>query len=181
VHSSLTIGNFSQLEAKDVLSHMRIILPVNDFILDWRRYNLVSNYIAEYTSYHFEHKDRAENLISTIFYELIAHIASSSLKNSFLDIQFSTYEDWLIFEISSSINSEEVGQIKEILTEINKKDLDSYYLNFLEADLDQPTMQKKMGMLMIAHDYNAHLSARISDDEGSATIRALVRQKEFNT
>ena len=34
-------------------------LQARDFSRDWRRYNLVANYVAEYASYFFAHKDRA--------------------------------------------------------------------------------------------------------------------------
>jgi hypothetical protein len=157
------------------------VLPVNDFLLDTRRYNLVSNYIAEYSSYHFEHKDKAENLISSVFYELIEYLVSSSHGSSKVDIQFSTSDEWLIFELSSKMSSDEFLRFKELLLEINNKDLESYYREILESDMEQGSLQRKMGMVMIAHDYHAQISATIDEEEGSAILRAFVRREEITS
>jgi len=178
---TITIGSFAHSEAKSILSHIQLMLPVNDFLLDTRRYNLVSNYIAEYSSYHFEHKDRAENLISSVFYELLEYIVSSSNGSSKVDIRFSTSDEWLIFELSSKISSDELGRFKELLSEINEKDLESYYRAILESDDAEISLQKKMGMVMIAHDYHARITATLDEDEGSAFLRAFVRREEINT
>jgi hypothetical protein len=178
---SITIGNFVHSDAKNALSHIRLVLPVNDFLLDTRRYNLVSNYIAEYSSYHFEHKDRAENLISSVFYELLEYLVSSSHGSSKVDIRFSTSEEWLIFELSCKISSDELMQFKELLTEINQKDLESYYRAILESDDAATSLQRKMGMVMIAHDYHARVTATLDEDEGSTFLQAFVRQEEINT
>jgi hypothetical protein len=168
-------------EAKDVLSHIRLVLPVNDFLLDTRRYNLVSNYIAEYSSYHFEHKDRAENLISSVFYELLEYLVSSSHGSSKVDIRFSTSDEWLIFELSSRISSDALVQFKELLSEINEKDLESYYRAILESDDTAASLQRKMGMVMIAHDYHAQVTATLDEDEGSTFLQAFVKREEIST
>lgn len=179
MHSPIIIGNFNLPESGDVLFHMRIVMPAADFMLDWRRYNLVANYIAEYSSYHFEQKDKAENLISTVFYELIGYLSSTSKSGSNLDILFSTFEQWLIFEISATLETGEVVRFKELLTEINQSDLDEYYKSVLEADMEEPHLAKKLGMAMIAHDYNAQLTASLCDGGGNTTVRALVRREEI--
>jgi hypothetical protein len=173
------IGEFRLPESGEVFSHMRIVIPAADFTLDWRRYNLVSNYIAEYSSYHFEQKDKAENLISTVFYELIGYLSSTSKNGSILDIRFSTVEQWLVFEISATLETGEIVSFKELLTEINRSDLDDYYKSVLEEDMEEPHLQKKLGMAMIAHDYRAQLTASLHEENGNATVRALVRQEEI--
>ena len=160
---------------------MRLLLRVNDFVLDWRRYNLVSNYMAEYSSYFFEQKDRAENLISSVFYELIGHLSSCANPDSRIDIRFSVREGWLLFAISATIPRGELGWLKELLEEIERGDLDASYRSLLEADLSVPAVYRKMGLIMLAHDYRARLSARLDEKEGMATVHAVIRQEEIDT
>jgi hypothetical protein len=72
-------------------------------------------------------------------------------------------------------------QFKELLTEINQKDLESYYRAILESDDAATSLQRKMGMVMIAHDYHARVTATLDEDEGSTFLQAFVRQEEINT
>jgi hypothetical protein len=178
---SQTVGDFSKLDSKNVQPHIRLNLPVHDFMLDWRRCNLVANYIAEYVSYYFEQKDRAENLISSVFYELIEHLVARAQDETTVDIGFSTFEEWLVFEISLCMPSEEVAGLKELLGGLQGKDLDSYYMEILETGMDEVQPKNKMGMVMIAHDYRARFSALFHEGEEPSVIRAFVRQEEIAT
>ena len=90
--TAVTVGNFQETEQlQDGHLLARLTLPAQDLQLDWRRFSLVANYLAEYSAYHFEQKDRAENLISSVFYELIERLASSSRREARLDIRFSAF------------------------------------------------------------------------------------------
>jgi hypothetical protein len=176
-----TIGDFAKLDFKDVKPHIRLNLPVRDFTLDWRRCNLVANYIAEYVSYYFEQKDRAENLVSSVFYELMEHLVSSARDETAVDIGFSTVGEWLVFEISFFMPSEELGGLEELLGEINTKDIDAYYLEVLETGLEKARPKNAMGMIMIAHDYRARFGALLHEDGEPSVVRAFIRQEEIAT
>jgi hypothetical protein len=178
--STELIGNFTSSEDEGALSHLQLIVPVKDFSLDWRRYNLISNYIAEYSSYQFEHKDKAENLISSVFYELIEHMVSSSRHEAKLDIKFFVGEQWILFDLSSSFSTEGFQKITEILNRLLNTDIDSYYTSLLEEDLDKPDNKRILGLAMLAHDYNAQLSASKEADTGAVTLRARIRQEEID-
>ena len=176
---SHVVGDFEELGTKKVQPRVRVVLPVQDFTLDWRRCNLIANYMAEYASYFFEQKDRAENLISSVFYELIEHLALCARETSSIEVAFSTAEGWLVFEIGLSMPSEQASCFKELLERIHASDLDSFYMELLEAGADSDKPEKRMGMVMIAHDYRAHLSALLHGEGKLSTVRALVRQEEI--
>jgi hypothetical protein len=176
-----TIGEYAKLEPKDIKPHIRLNLPVRDFTLDWRRCNLVANYIAEYVSYYFEQKDRAENLVSSVFYELIEHLVSRARDETAVDIGFSTVGEWLVFEVSFFLTSEERKKLEELLGAINGKDIDDYYLEALESGLENARSTNAMGMIMIVHDYRAQLSALLQEGGEPSVVRAFVRQEEIAT
>jgi hypothetical protein len=179
--STELIGNFNRPDTEDALSHLRLVVPVKDFVLDWRRYNLVSNYVAEYSAYYFEHKDKAENLISSVPYELIEHMAASSRHEARLDIQFCTTAEWLLFELSSSFSRQELERLRETLKSILEADIESYYTALLEEELEKPATRRVLGLAMVAHDYRAELSAALEGSTGFATLRTRVRREEINS
>ncbi len=178
--SALTIGNFQESEQlKDGRLLACLTLPADDLRLDWRRFSLVANYLAEYSAYHFEQKDRAENLISSVFYELIERLASSSRREARLDIRFTAFAGWLLFELHSSFPAEELARIRELLVELQAEDREEYYRGLLAADLESAAYRHKLGLAMVAHDYHARLSGRLDTGSGSVVLRALVGEREI--
>lgn len=177
--STETIGSFDQPEDKNAVSHLRLVVPVKDFSLDWRRYNLVANYLAEYSAYHFEHKDKAENLISSVFYELIEQMVAASRHEARLDMQFCTAGPWLVFDVSSSFPRDGIQRLAGTLQEILEADIEAYYTALLEDDLDKPSVRRVLGLAMVAHDYHARLAAALEADTGAVTLRARISQEEI--
>ena len=179
--SAVTVGNFQepeQLKGGRLLA--RLTLPANDLLLDWRRFSLVANYLGEYSAYHFEQKDRAENLISSVFYELIERLAGSSRREARLDIRFTAFAEWLLFELHSSFPAEELARIRELLAELQGGDQEGYYRRLLAADLEAEGNRHKLGLAMVAHDYHARLSGLLDAGDGSVVLRALVGEQEIS-
>lgn len=172
------IGDF-QNAAVEADPHIRLVVPANDFNLDWRRFNLVANYLAEYSSYRFEPKDAAENLISSVFYELIEYAVKGSRHEARVDIRLYAGENLLSFDVASSFSREEAAKLEAFLKELLHCDLDALYRQLLTADLDAEAGGGGLGLTMVAHDYHAGISARIDEESGAVTLRALVRREEF--
>jgi hypothetical protein len=177
--STEVIGNFDSPEPEDLRTHLRLTVPVKDFALDLRRYNLISNYVAEYSAYYFEHKDRAENLISSVLYELVEHLTAGSRHEARLDIQLCSTSQWLLFDLSSSFSREALQKLRETLGQLMSPDLDSYYTSLLEEDAEATAGRRVLGLAMIAHDYHAQLSASMRADTGAVTLRTRIGREEI--
>jgi hypothetical protein len=178
---AVTVGNFretEELQGGRLLA--RLTLPAHDFQLDWRRFSLVANYLAEYSAYHYEQKDRAENLISSIFYELLERLASGSRRDARLDIRFSSFAGFLLFELRSSFPNEELARLRELLAELQASDREGYFRRLLAADLETEVNRRKLGLAMVAHDYHARLSGLLDAGDGSVVLRALVGEEEIS-
>ncbi len=173
------VGEFEQ--AAGAAPYIRLVVPVSDFALDGRRFNLVANYIAEYSAYRFEPKDAAENLISSVFYELIEYMAGCSRHEARLDIRLYASDSLLRFDLTSSFAREEAAQLEGFLREMMRLDLDELYRSLLTAELDSAAGRRELGLTMVAHDYHAGISAAIDEDSGGVTLRALVRREEINS
>jgi hypothetical protein len=160
-------------------SRITVTLPARDFASDWRRYNLVANYIAEYVSYFFEHRDRAENVISSVFYELLEHMATISREDARLAMRLLTADNRVIFEISTSNpKSETLDTHRKLLAALGSADIDSLYREILESPSGESPHQGELGLTMIAHDYRARLSTT-EDPAGSVTLHASVGLEEL--
>jgi hypothetical protein len=168
-------------EKDDAASERRIavMLRAKDFASDWRRYNLVANYLAEYASYFFEHRDRAENVISSVFYELLEHIATISREDAGVSARLRTQEAQVVFEIStSSPRPEALDLQRKLLEALASADIDSLYREILEAPSAEPGQQGKLGLTMLAHDYRARFSVT-EDPAGSLTLLASIDLEEL--
>ena len=157
-----------------------VTLRAKDFASDWRRYNLVANYIAEYASYFFEHRDRAENVISSVFYELLEHMATISREDAGLSVRLRTQDARVIFEIStSSPRPEALDLHRKLLEALGSANIDSLYREILEAPSTDSGQQGKLGLTMLAHDYRAHFSTT-EDQAGAVTLLASIGLEELS-
>jgi hypothetical protein len=155
-------------------------LQARDFSRDWRRYNLVANYVAEYASYFFAHKDRAENVISSVLYELLEYIVGMSLDDSELALGLNMRNGRLVFEVATSgATREGSGQHQELLADLSQGDLDGLYRRMLVSDSEEQGSRGSLGIAMLAHDYGAEFSTSI-DPAGAVAMSASIGQDEMN-
>jgi len=155
-------------------------LQARDFSRDWRRYNLVANYVAEYTSYFFEHKDRAENVISSVLYELLEYMVGMSLDDSELALGLITRDGRLYFEIATSgATREGYGQHQELLADLARGDLDGLYRRMLVSESEGQGSRRSLGIAMLAHDYRAEFSTSV-DRAGAVAMSASIGHDEMN-
>lgn len=165
-----------------VSSAVRISLRLRtrDFSRDWRRYNLVANYVAEYSSYFFEHKDRAENVISSVLYELLEYMVGMSLDDAELALGLVARDGKLYFEIATSgATSDGYGRHRELLADLARGDVDGLYRRMLVAETEEQQNRGLLGMTMLAHDYRAEFSTSV-DPDGAVAMSASIGQDEMN-
>jgi hypothetical protein len=156
-----------------------LVLLAKDFVSDWRRFNLAANYIAEYASYFFEHRDRAENVISSVFYELLEHMAAISRDDAGLSVKLRAQDGRVVFEISTSSPRPEALELnRKLIGALGSADIDSLYREILEATPEKPRLQGELGLTMLAHDYRARFSMT-EDPAGPVTLLASIGLEEL--
>ncbi len=173
------IGNFDKLETREGITHITLKQPVRDFQLDWRRYNLVSNYFAEYSSFLFEQKDRAENLISTVLYELIEGLTRCAERNADILIKLVTLGQFLVFELSTISPPENRAALEETVKVINRKDLDDTYFSVIASEKPENPASDYFGLVLIAHDYNGEFALNVNASNNVITLRAAITKEEI--
>ncbi|MFW5799587.1 MAG: slr1658 superfamily regulator [Spirochaetota bacterium] len=175
--NSKIIGNFDKISNQKEEFLLKLEFSVDDFKSMWKRCNLVSNYIAEYSSYNFEPEDKAENLISTVINELIEFITPISEDNTKVDISFKQYKDNILFEIGNVLKSEKIKEYENILENINKKNIEELYFNII-SQLETEDNNKEFGLLMLANDYKGNISSKLYEKEKAIT-RVLIENEEI--
>jgi hypothetical protein len=178
--SDLTyIGDFDKLKSQTGITHLALKQPVRDFQLDWRRYNLISNYFAEYSSYLFEQKDRAENLISTVLYELSEAMIQYADRNANIIIKLITLEQAVVFELATFSPPEKREVLEQTIRVINQEDLNTTYFSLLALDRPQEFADIHFGLVLIAHDYNARFALSVNNKNNVITLRASITKEEI--
>jgi len=161
-------------------ARIAVTLPARDFSRDWRRYNLVANYIAEYASAFFDHKDRAENVISSVFYELLEHMATISGEGADIDMRLLIADGRLVFEIATtSVSPESLAPHQALVARLHGEELGVLYRGMLEAEPGPGVRRGELGLAMLAHDYRADIST-LAGAAGDVSLRATIDQGEIN-
>lgn len=168
------------IEPAPSAGRITVRLQARDFSRDWRRYNLVANYVAEYSSYFFEHKDRAENVISSVLYELLEYMVGMSLDDSELALGLARRDGRLYFEIATSgATRDGYGRHQEFLADLARGDVDGLYRRMLVSESEEQGARGLLGMAMLAHDYRAEFSTSV-DQGGAVAMSASIGQDEMN-
>jgi hypothetical protein len=181
VGEQIFIGDFEGFKPEAGVTHLAIKQPVRDFQIDWRRYNLVSNYFAEYSSYLFEQKDKAENLISTVLYELIEAMANYAERNANILIKLVTMPQAMVFELSTFSAPDKRESLEETIRLINQEDLNTTYFSLLAANKPDQLQNIHFGLVLIAHDYNAKFALSINSKSNVITLRVAVTKEEMQS
>jgi hypothetical protein len=172
----LFIGDFENSLQKPELFKIVLNFLVDDFKKDWRRCNLVSNYIAEYSGTNFKHEDQIENLISTISNEMIESLFLLSKDNTYIKITFKNLKDEMLFELENVIKEDNMELYKNIIENINKGDVDSQYLECLNKTFNEEN-NIRLSLLMIANDYDGKISSKIDND--NVVTKVLIGKEEI--
>jgi hypothetical protein len=172
----LFIGDFENSLKKPELFKIVLNFLVDDFKKDWRRCNLVSNYIAEYSGTNFKHEDQIENLISTISNEMIESLFPLSKDNTNIRISFKNLKDDMMFEIENVIKEDNMELYKNILENINNGNVDSQYIECLNNSYSEEN-NIRLSFLMIANDYDGKISSKIDND--NVVTKVLIGKEEI--
>jgi len=160
----VALGDFNLIP--DILppeSHLELKLRPIDMVTYWRRCGSVSNFIANFYKSH-KNPEVHENLISTIFNEMIENAAKYSTKRDseiFVDIKL--YNTILKLQVKNTCNKTNyLAMKKRMETLLNNKNLDELYINEMQAK-SRGDIDSGIGLLLIYKDYNIKIGAKFEE------------------
>lgn len=162
-----TIGHFDLIpDSIPAEGAVTITVKPIDMIAYWKRCGLMADFAAAFYSYTQEEPEAQENIISTIFNELIENASKYSVKtNGIVSISTKLYNTVLKIQIENYTSEENYlklyGHLKK-LTEA--EDLDELYIKILSEKADA-SAESGIGLLLLAKDYNLKIGAQFEHIE----------------
>lgn len=162
-----TIGHFDLIpDSIPAEGAVTITVKPIDMIAYWKRCGLMADFAAAFYSYTQDEPEAQENIISTIFNELIENAAKYSVKtNGIVSIHTKLYDTVLKIQVENYTSKENYlklyGHLKK-LTEA--ENLDELYIKTLSEKADTSS-GSGIGLLLLAKDYNLRIGAQFEHIE----------------
>jgi len=158
---------------------IELSLPAHDLQEQWRRCNMLANYIAEYVAYQFPEREWAENLISTVTNEFLEAIASLSPAEAAITLSYAQRSGDLQIEIEHGLRASAVQPYTAFLAQLAGSDTDELYFGLLTA-AERPALDfNPFGLVMLVHDFKASVTARLAGAHPRIQIRVIVPTSEI--
>ncbi len=166
-----TLHNRTEDEVSPLTFELHI--QAGDLQAQWKRCNMVANYIAEYVSYQFSEREWAENLISTVTNEFLEAVSSLSPAEADLLVRCRHRESDLVIEIEHGLRPDIAQPYATLLNELAHEVSDEYYLSRLTAN--RPVVGfNQLGLTMVAHDFGVRIVGSLNNAKTQASIQVVV-------
>ena len=137
---------------------MEIDLTAADFLTEWKRCNMVANYLADYSAYEYKNREQAENLFSTIINELLEAIARLAETTSVIHFKLQPEDEQLSILVDHECQAPLVPHYADFVQNIGQDSGNALYLELLvNDDLPAPAFNQ-LGLAMIVHDFGGRIN-----------------------
>lgn len=157
---------------------LEFTLQATDFHDEWERCNMLANYIAEYTAYQFDQRERAENLISTIANELLETAVSLTTDESTVKINITQDQTGLHVDTCYKIKPDLVDHYQTFVAQLGDQKFDQYR-NLLTEKSDNDIYFNQLGLVMLSHDFGAQMSVKPIKSTAETCTTVTVANEEF--
>jgi hypothetical protein len=158
---------------------MEIDLNANDFHTEWKRCNMVANYLADYTAYEYKRRELAENLFSTIINELLEAIARLAAFRSVIRFSLCQDKEGLMIDVNHECQENLVGVYRDFVTSINQTDDRDLYLDLLTGETIPSPSFNQLGLAMIVHDFGGTIALEQRGGSPFMTTHVHIPTREF--
>ena len=158
---------------------LEIDLNSSDFHAEWKRCNMVANYLADFTAYEYQHREQAENLFSTIINELLEAVARLAAFKSVIRLALRPQSGRLSIRVEHECQAALVSHYTDFVQQISHQVGDSLYVNLLtEEDSGAPDFNQ-LGLAMIVHDFGGVIELEQRGDTPFMNTVVSIPTKEF--
>lgn len=173
---TLIMGDFD-LVPNDLAAEGNLHITVKpiDMVTYWRRCGAVSNFVGSFYNITSKNSDH-ENLISTIFNELIENAAKYSTKrDSDIIIDVQLYNTILKMQIENACNEKNKDSLTSILNKlISFDDINDLYYKEIEKKMTDKGSSAGIGLIMLKKDFNIKIGAKflnVAENEFIVTMQ----------
>lgn len=171
------IGDFNLIrESIPAEGDVFIRLKPIDLISHWKRCGMLSNFAAAFYAYAREESAFQENVISTVFNELIENATKYSVRRGAeVSIHMMLYDSVLKVQIENITTEHHFKRFKEHLANLlTHEDLDQLYFDTL-AGKSEKNSESGIGLLLLIKDYHIKMGAHFKEenDQFKVVLQAL--------
>jgi len=151
-----------------------IEVPVSDFMVEWKRCDMLANHLGEYVAYLFPKREKVENLVSTVTNELFEALVCVAKPDSVLGVRVHGDQHKLVFKVDHTLAVREALAYGSFMQELVADCDQSIYLSMLTKASALEMQFNQFGLAMIRHDFNAELGLQLDDNMANgATFMTL--------
>jgi hypothetical protein len=136
---------------------MEIDLNATDFQAEWKRCNMLANYLADYTAYEYPRRELAENLFSTIINEVLEAVARLAALKSVIRFALQPEPGRLTIKVDHECQPALVPHYAEFVRKISPQVADPLYLSLLTGSDARSDSFNQLGLAMIVHDFGGRI------------------------
>jgi len=158
---------------------VRIVVQPIDLMTYWRRCGLLADFGAAFSSYAAAGRSPDEELVSTVFNELIENAAKfSRRRDAAVVIDVKHYHRVIKIEVQNRCDAARLDGFERFLGEIGARgEVESLYFDKLGKKRDGDA-ESGIGLLMLLKDYPVKLGVKIvrhaaGDQGGDVTVQAF--------
>lgn len=166
------IGDFNLIsESIPAEGDVFIRLKPIDLISHWKRCGMLSNFAAAFYAYAREESAFQENIISTVFNELIENAIKYSVRRGGeVTIHMMLYDSVLKVQIENLTTEHHFCRFREHLTKLlNHEDLDQLYFETM-AGKSEKNSESGIGLLLLLKDYQIKIGAHFKEENGQYRV-----------
>lgn len=158
---------------------MEIDLNSTDFQSEWKRCNMVANYVSDYISYEYKHRELAENLFSTIINEFLEAINRIAVPKSMIHFVIISATGSLQLQVTHECQLCFAPLYVDFIHQVSQSVDNSLYLNLLVGEsLPSPSFNQ-LGLAMIVHDFGSRIEVEQQGNSSSLRTTIFIPTKDF--
>ncbi|MCH8554612.1 MAG: DUF6272 family protein [Schleiferiaceae bacterium] len=152
-----------------------------DMISYWKRCGLMADFTASF--YAFTREDAAvqENIISTVFNELIENATKYSVKRSGeVSVNMKMYDTVLKIQVENQTTQNHFAKFKAHIQELlATEDLDQLYMDILVSKTSDTPKESGIGLLLLLKDYGVKLGVKFEEDQTKDLYKTTIQAYYF--
>ena len=150
-----------------------------DFSTEWKRLNLLANYVAEYISYQFARREKAENLLSTITNEVLEAIIHLSPQGAGFSMNYRQFPWGIRMDIDHSVSAGLLEDYQTFIAKITQGNGEELYHDLMIEEVRPSDYFNQLGLLMLVHDFSTGLETQPGLNSSLICTQVTIPTEEF--
>ena len=154
-----------KLNDSGLLSYRSLQLYPIDFIAHWPRCGVTADFLAKFESFNFESPGRVQNILSTIFNELIENSVkfSATPKHPF-SLSLHHYGDYILINVVNKTSVQQKHSFSGFLEKLVNTPTEDLFLSSVMESASSSNNRSKLGLITLKKDYQLEIAVHFLFD-----------------